>query len=128
LTVRVVSVLPAATGVGAALWAGGLLVGGSHECDYPPEVRTLPRVTRSRIDSRRPSGDIDRAVAEAQRAGTSTIEVDVELVARLRPDVILGQSLCEVCALGPGDLERLVATLMPTPWLVTLHAHTLDGV
>jgi len=126
--VRVVSLLPAATEIVAALGAGGFLVGVSHECDYPPEVQALPRVTRSRIDSTRPSGDIDRAVAEARRAGTSTIEVDVELVARLRPDVILGQSLCEVCAVGPGDLERLVATLMPTPWLVTLHAHTLDGV
>ncbi len=125
---RVVSLLPAATEIVAALGAGGFLVGVSHECDYPPEVQALPRVTRSRIDSTRSSGDIDRAVAEAQRAGTSTIEVDVELVARLRPDVILGQSLCEVCAVGPGDLERLVATLMPTPWLVTLHAHTLDGV
>src|SRR5438034_1386822 len=125
---RVVSLLPAATETVAALGAGGYLVGVSHECDYPPEVRALPRVTRTRIDSTRASGDIDRAVTEAQRAGTSAIDVDVELVARLRPDVIIGQALCPVCAVGAGDLERLVATLMPTPWVVTLHAHTLDGV
>ena len=125
---RVVSLLPAATEIVAALGAGGYLVGVSHECDYPPEVRALPRVTRTRIDATRASGDIDRAVTEAQRAGTSAIEVDVELVARLRPDVIIGQALCPVCAVGPGDLERLVATLMPTPWVVTLHAHTLEGV
>ena len=125
---RVVSLLPAATETVAALGAGGYLVGVSHECDYPPEVRALPRVTRTRIDSTQASGDIDRAVAESQRAGTSAIEVDVELVARLRPDVIIGQALCPVCAVGAGDLERLVATLMPTPWVVTLHAHTLDGV
>ena len=125
---RVVSLLPAATEIVAALGAGGYLVGVSHECDYPPEVRALPRVTRTRIDATRASGDIDRAVTEAQRASTSAIEVDIELVARLRPDVIIGQALCPVCAVGPGDLERLVATLMPTPWVVTLHAHTLEGV
>src|SRR3989454_2445047 len=125
---RVVSLFPAATETVAALGAGGSLVGVSPECDYPPDVRALPRVTRTRIDSTRASGDIDRAVTEAQRAGTSAIDVDVELVARLRPDVIIGQALCPVCAVGAGDLERLVATLMPTPWVVTLHAHTLDGV
>lgn len=125
---RVVSLLPAATEIVAALGAGGYLVGVSHECDYPPEVRALPHVTRSRIDSTRPSGEIDRAVTETQRAGTSAIEVDVELVARLRPDVIIGQALCPVCAVGAAELEQLVAALMPTPWVVTLHAHTLEGV
>jgi len=79
---RVVSLLPAATETVAALGAGGYLVGVSHECDYPPEVRALPRVTRTRIDSTRASGDIDRAVTEAQRAGTSAIDVDVELSGR----------------------------------------------
>jgi iron complex transport system substrate-binding protein len=125
---RVVSLLPAATEIVAALGAGNLLVGVSHACDYPPEVRALPQVTRSRLDATRPSGEIDRAVAAAKSAGRSSVEVDVALVARLRPDVIIGQGLCDVCAVGPGDLDRLVATLLPTPWLVTLHAHTLAGV
>ncbi len=125
---RVVSLLPAATEIVAALGAGGMLVGVSHECDYPPEVRALPRVTRSRIDPARASAEIDRAVAEAKRTGVPPIEVDIALIARLRPDVIIGQSVCEVCAVGPGELERVVATLIPTPWVVTLHAHTLAGV
>ncbi len=128
LTMRVVSLLPAATEIVAALGAGSMLVGVSHECDYPPEVRALPRVTRSGIDPALASAEIDRAVAEAKRAGVAPIEVDVPLVARLRPDVIIGQSVCDVCAVGPGELERVVASLMPTPWVVTLHAHTLDGV
>jgi len=125
---RVVSLLPAATEIVAALGAGGALVGVSHECDYPPEVRRLPRVTRTRIDAGASSAAIDRAVTRAKRAGEPMIEVDVALVARLRPDVIIGQSLCDVCAVGAGELERLVNTLMPTPWVVTLHAHTLEGV
>lgn len=125
---RVISLLPAATEIVAALGAGSMLVGVSHECDYPPEVRALPRVTRSGIDTTRSSGDIDQAVAAAKRAGVTPIEVDVPLVARLRPDVIIGQAVCDVCAVGPGELEHVVTTLMPTPWVVTLHAHTLDGV
>ena len=125
---RVVSLLPAATEMVTALGAAARLVGVSHECDFPPEVRSLPRVTRSDIDPALPSRAIDRAMAEAKRAGVSPVHVDVDLVAHLRPDVLIGQSVCDVCAVGEGELERVVTTLMPTPWLVTLHAHTLDGV
>ena len=125
---RIVSLLPAATEIVAALGALGRLVGVSHECDFPPQVRSLPRVTRSRIDPTLPSGAIDRAVTEARRTGVATVEVDVELVAHLRPDVLIGQSVCEVCALGEADLARVVTTLIPIPWVVTLHAHTLNGV
>src|SRR5256885_5839683 len=73
---RVVSLLPAATEIVAALGAVGRLVGVSHECDFPPEVRSLPRVTRTRIDPALPSGAIDRAMAEAKRTGVSPVEVD----------------------------------------------------
>src|SRR2546427_76369 len=125
---RIVSLLPAATEIVAALGAMGRLVGVSHECDFPPQVRSLPRVTRSRIDPSLPSGAIDRAVTEAKRTGVPTVEVDVELVAHLRPDVLIAQSVCEVCAIGEADLARVVTTLIPIPWVVTLHAHTLDGV
>jgi len=125
---RVVSLLPAATEIVAALGALGRLVGVSHECDFPPEVRSLPRVTRTRIDPAMPSGAIDRAMADAKRTGVAPVEVDINLVAHLRPDVLIGQSVCDVCAVGEGELARLVTTLMPTPWVVTLHAHTLDEV
>ncbi len=125
---RIVSLLPAATEIVAALGAVGRLVGVSHECDFPPEVRSLPRVTRTRVDPALPSGAIDRAMVEAKRTGVPPVEVDVDLVSHLRPDVLIGQSVCEVCAVGAGELARLVTTLMPTPWVVTLHAHTLDEV
>ena len=125
---RVVSLLPAATEIVAALGALPRLVGVPHECDYPPEARALPRVTRTRLDASLPSAEIDRAMAAARRTGTPPVEVDVKLIAHLRPDVILGQSLCDVCAVGESGLAQLVAALMPTPWVVTLHAHTLDGV
>jgi iron complex transport system substrate-binding protein len=125
---RIVSLLPAATEIVAALGAMGRLVGVSHQCDFPPQVRSLPRVTRTRIDPALPSGALDRAVVEAKRTGVATVEVDVDLVAHLRPDVLIGQSVCEVCAIGQADLARVVTTLIPIPWVVTLHAHTLHGV
>jgi iron complex transport system substrate-binding protein len=125
---RIVSLLPAATEIVAALGAMGRLVGVSHECDFPPQVRSLPRVTRSRIDTTLPSGAIDRAVADAKRSGVATVDVDVDLVAHLRPDVLIAQSVCEVCSIGQADLARVVTTLIPIPWVVTLHAHTLNGV
>jgi iron complex transport system substrate-binding protein len=125
---RVVSLLPAATEIVAALGALPRLVGVSHECDYPPETQALPRVTRTRLDPSLSSAEIDHAMAEAKRSGAPAVEVDLELVAHLRPDVIIGQSVCDVCAVGESGLARVVAALNPTPWVVTLHAHTLDGV
>src|SRR2546425_11874192 len=64
-------------------------------------------------------------MAEAKRTGVSPIEVDMPLLARLRPDVVIGQAVGDICAVGEGELERIATTLMPTPWVVTLHAHTL---
>ena len=125
---RVISLLPAATEIVAALGALGRLVGVTHECDYPPEVRGLPRVTRSRLDPGLSSGQIDAALAAAKREGTATVDVDVELVGRLRPDVIIGQAICDVCAVSQEQLADIVSSLRITPWVVTLHAHTLVEV
>ena len=125
---RVVSLLPAATDIVAALGATGRLVGISHECDYPPEILTLPRVTRSTLDASLPSGAIDRAMAAANHSGTSPVQLDLDLLRRLAPDLIIGQSLCDVCAVGATEVERAVAALDGKPAVVTLHAHDLGGV
>lgn len=124
----VVSLLPAATEIVAALGATNRLTGVSHECDYPPTVRALPRVTRTSVDTSQPSGAIDRAMAHAKASGVSPIEIDEGALRRLAPDVILGQSVCEVCAVGEGELARALATLDRRPRVVTLHAHALEGV
>lgn len=125
---RLVSLLPAATEIVAALGATGRLAGISHECDYPPDIVTLPRVTRSTLDASLPSGAIDHAMAAAQRSGTSPVQLDLDLLRRLAPDLIIGQSLCDVCAIGATALERAVAALDRKPAVVTLHAHDLGGV
>ncbi|HEX9704561.1 MAG TPA: BtuF-related (seleno)protein, partial [Gemmatimonadales bacterium] len=97
---RVVSLLPAATEIVVALGARERLVGVSHDCDYPPEIRALPRVTRTSIDPSLPSHAIDRAVAEARRNGVPPVEPDLEALRRLAPDVVITQSVCDVCAVG----------------------------
>jgi iron complex transport system substrate-binding protein len=112
----------------AALGGAGMLVAVSHECDYPPEVAGLPRVTSTDLDTSLPSGEIDRLMAAAKRTGTAPIDVDVGMLSRLRPDVLIGQSVCNVCAVGEAGLERVLGSLHPVPWLLTLHPHTLGEV
>jgi iron complex transport system substrate-binding protein len=124
---RVVSLLPAATEIVAALGAGSWLVGVSHECDYPAEVRTRPRVTRNTLDAALPSGAIDARVA-ASKSGDPLVTIDVDLLRQLDPDIILGQSLCDVCAVGDNLVANALTQLHRRPDVVTLHAHTLDDV
>jgi iron complex transport system substrate-binding protein len=126
-TPRIVSLLPAATEIVAALGAGAWLAGVSHECDYPAEVTALPRVTRNALDPALSSGAIDDRV-RASRQGEPLVTIDIDLLRRLDPDVILGQSLCDVCAVGENLVAGALAHLDRRPAVVTLHAHTLNEV
>lgn len=102
---RIVSLLPSATEIVAELGLAGSLVGRSEECDWPPDVRGLPVVTASRIDSARLDGArIDAAVRAAVADGRSLYALDAELVERLAPDVIVTQDLCAVCAVSTAEV------------------------
>jgi len=88
-------------------------------------VRNLPRVTRTTIDNSQSSGAIDRAV---RAAGAAATMIDAALVAELRPDVVIGQTVCDVCAVGGDALARALADVPQPHRVVHLHAHTLEGV
>ncbi|HEY3280290.1 MAG TPA: ABC transporter substrate-binding protein [Gemmatimonadales bacterium] len=125
---RVVSLLPAATEIVAAIGAADRLVGVSHECDWPEgAVRDRPRVTRTWIDTSLPSRAIDRQVSQAG-GSRPPIELDLEALRRARPDILIGQAVCEVCAVGAGEMARALGALEAAPRVVTLHAHDLAGV
>jgi len=125
---RVVTLLPAATEIVAALGGAGSLVGISHECDYPPSVLHLPRVTSTPIDPSRPGAAIDAEVRRLREAGRAVIQVDADLLRELAPDLVIVQDLCEVCAVADGELRRLTALLDPAPRVLTLTGRTMEGV
>ncbi|MDQ3623819.1 MAG: cobalamin-binding protein [Verrucomicrobiota bacterium] len=126
---RIVSLLPAATEIVAALGLSDQLVGVSHECDFPPTVAHKPRVTRCLIDTARlPSDEIDRKVAETIAADGTLYQIDEALLRRLKPEVILTQRLCDVCAVGYGSVARMAATLPGPPRLVNLEPSSLADV
>jgi iron complex transport system substrate-binding protein len=106
---RIVSLLPSATEIICALGLGDSLVGVTHECDYPEAVRGRPVVTHSLLDhSESTSEEIDHAVRGQLHSGLSLYGLDRELLASLRPDLILTQALCEVCAVSYATVERAV--------------------
>ena len=106
---RIVSFLPAGTEMVYALGAGDELVGRSHECDYPSSVTRLPVVSRPALDLDGASPEaIDLAVAERMDSGDTLYRIDEVLLRDLRPDVILTQNLCRVCAPSGDELTRAV--------------------
>ena len=125
---RIVSLLPAATEIVAALGALDQLAGVTHECDHPPEVAGLPRVTSSAIDRDAASSAIDAEVRALASTGAAVFTLDAALVAALAPRVLLTQSVCEVCALPESEVARAVAALHTAPVVVSLGGTTLDGV
>jgi len=125
---RVVTLLPGATEIVAALGAGPLLVGVSHECDYPAWVSRLPRLTSTPLDSSLPGAAIDTEVRRLRQAGRPVIQIEADAVARLNPDLIITQDLCEVCAVADGAVHRLADVMPCPPAMLSLTGRTLAGV
>jgi len=125
---RVITLLPAATEIVAALGGAGYLVGISHECDYPASVQGLPRVTATPVDIAAPGAAIDAEVRRLRDAGRPVIGIAADLLRRLAPDLVITQGLCEVCAVADGEVHRLAAAMHPTPELLSLEARDLQGI
>jgi iron complex transport system substrate-binding protein len=126
---RIVSLLSSATEIVHRLGLLDRLVGISHECDDPPEALGLPRVSRSRFDpAGLTSGEIDAAVRRSMVEHGSVYEVDARLLESLRPDLVLTQAVCEVCAVPTGSVEAAIAGIADPPRVLSLDSHTLEEI
>jgi iron complex transport system substrate-binding protein len=125
---RIVSLLPSATEIVCALGLGDQLVGVTHECDYPQSVQSLPRVTRTLIPADAASREIDRLVSEQLKTTKALYQLDLPLLKELRPDVIVTQSLCDVCAVSPDEVQAALVQLPGAPRVVNLEPQSLDGL
>jgi iron complex transport system substrate-binding protein len=126
--VRIVSLLPSATEIVCSLGLEDRLVGITHECDYPPSVRVLPRVTRTLIPADAPSVQIDRLVAQRLNERSALYTLDLETLERLRPDLIVTQALCDVCAVGEAEVKAAACALPGMPRVLNLQPTSLDQV
>jgi iron complex transport system substrate-binding protein len=126
---RIISLLPAATEIAAALGLMEDVVGVSHECDFPKEANARPRVTHCPVhNAGLTSVEVDQWVRRALQDRGTIYTIDEPLLRELRPDVILTQKLCDVCAVGYGTVARLAETLPAPPQVVNLEPTTLSDI
>lgn len=123
---RVVSLLASGTEIVSAIGAGESLVGRSHECDNPAWVKSLPSCTRPAFDIEMPSGRIDAEVRRRLRAGEPLYHIDTALIDSLKPDLLVTQEHCEVCAVTPGDVGR--AGCVVAGQVLALGAGSVEGI
>lgn len=124
---RVVSLLPSATETLCLVGAGHMIVARSHECDFPASLAPLPALTKAEnafVDSRQ----MHEAVAESLGRGRGLYHLDGQLLEALRPDLIVAQSLCSVCAVDMDLVTAAAAALDPPPAVVSLNPHSLADV
>lgn len=110
MSLRIASLLPSATEMLYALGLGDRVIAVSHECDFPLETKSKPQATISLVDSRRSSAEIDADVKERLASGLSLYEIDQQLLRDLRPNIIVTQAQCDVCAIRLDDVRAFVAS------------------
>lgn len=125
---RIVSLVPSATEMLFALGLGDEVVAVTHECDYPPAASELPRATRDALPGDLTAGQIDAAVRARTDQGESIYELDRELLEDLRPDLIVTQALCAVCAVSFEDVRAIAEQIPTQPHVISLDPRTLGEV
>jgi iron complex transport system substrate-binding protein len=126
---RIVTLLPSATEIVCALGFQDQLVGRSHECDYPPEVRRLPVLTNPKFNPEGSSAEVNERVKRIVAEALSVYRVDTEMLRKLKPDVIVTQSQCEVCAVSLREVEDAIAQWVGgAPKIVSLAPYSLGDV
>ena len=127
---RIISLLPSATEMVYALGLGDQLVGVSHTCDYPDDANGKPVVSRSIRQIRHMSSvEIDSIIQQARANNNPLYWIDDELLRQLRPDVIITQEICEVCAISSGSVYETAAKALDyQPAFVTVRPAGLDDI
>lgn len=128
-SIRLVSLLPSATEIICALGLAENLVGVTHECDYPPEVADRPRLTASRISHETmSSAEIDHAVRSQLDGHGSIYDLDEQRMNALKPDLILTQELCEVCAVSYKTVQQAARMFETSVRVVSLEPNTIRDI
>jgi iron complex transport system substrate-binding protein len=125
---RIVSLLPSATEIVCALGLEDQLAGVTHECDHPRSVLGLPKVTRTLVPTDASSADIDRLVRDRLGAQTALYSLDMDMLERLAPDLIVTQALCDVCAVAEEEVRNAACMLPTGPRVINLEPETLGEV
>jgi iron complex transport system substrate-binding protein len=125
---RIASLVPSATEGLFALGLGDHVVAVTHECDHPESAKRLPRLTSSVIPEGLPPAEIDSRVREVTGRGEALYRLDEERLHDLRPDLIVTQALCAVCAVSYDDVRAVAARLPSHPAVISLDPETLDEV
>lgn len=128
IEMRIISLLPSATEIICRLGLEHELVGVTHECDYPEFVQTLPKVTQTLIPHDATSREIDALVRERLTTQAALYTLNMPVVEELRPDLIVTQALCDVCAVAADEVESAACTLPGTPPVINLEPSTLEDV
>jgi len=126
---RIVSFLPSATEIACALGLEDSLIGITHECDYPPHIKSKPIVVRNVLPiETMTQSQIDYAVADRMRQGLSLYQIDEELLRKLAPDLILTQNLCQVCAPSGNEVSQVLNALNPKPSVLWLTPSSINEI
>ena len=126
---RIVSLIPSATEILAALGLTDAIVGRSHECDYPPEIQSRPVCTEARLDSNAPSADIHNNINDLLQSALSIYKIKTDVLEQLQPTHILTQDQCDVCAVSLKAVEQAVVTLIGSrPKIISMRADVLADV
>jgi iron complex transport system substrate-binding protein len=125
---RIVSLVPSATEILFALGLADEVIAVTHECDFPAAALALPKVTRDALPHDLTAGQIDAAVRARTDQGEAIYELDAEALHELRPDLIVTQALCAVCAVSFDDVKAVAEQLETRPQVISLDPHTLGEV
>lgn len=125
---RIVSLLPSATEIICALGLREDLVGVTHECDYPPYVAGLPKVTHTLIPHEAASREIDELVRERLSDGRALYSLNLPVLQQLKPDLLVTQALCDVCAVAAEEVTAAACSLPGPPRVLNLEPVSLEEV